>query len=95
MDLIRVKRSCTSNIVASHAESQYMNFKLNLKDPSEFTLLFSLYHFHNVWESSKCSCASVPSLPEQHWDKGQQCIHVGLSPRQRFVREKSLTSLFP
>lgn len=40
MGLIRVKRSCTSNTMASDVESQYTNFKLKLKDLAEFTLPF-------------------------------------------------------
>lgn len=90
MNLVEVKRTCTSSPLAL-----YVEFLARKKIPPSF----SLYHSH-IWVSSKSTFVSdtphhLSTCPAQHWNKGQLCILVVLSPRQIFVREKALTSLFP
>lgn len=74
--------------------------ELRLRVQAEFTLPFSLAHFHHIQVSNKSTFASGAHSSSQHLpcpavNKEQQYTHVLLPPRQILVREKSLTSLFP
>lgn len=99
MNLVGVQRSCTSNPLASHTESWFRNSKLRFQGQTEFTLPFLPTVPPVFWKAVKAHLLQhsphALTAREQHWNKGQQRRHAGLSPRQIFVREKSLTPLFP
>jgi len=65
MNLVGVKRSCTSDPLASYLEFWYRNFKLKLKGRTKFTLALSLYRSHNIWVSSKVHLLQEPPSPSQ------------------------------